>query len=253
MVPTSVMRMPSRPSSVVALFAAVLVLSAPTYAMPIDYLVTINTSSLFPTPSGMYSGYLDLQFNPGMIPGTQSAGEFVNPTTCNCVFGNGTTIGDVYDNFSSGSGASLYNDQPFNDDFVPFQFSGDISFEVYLDGDAVENPDPNAISGTSFAISLYDSTGTIPLLTSNQDGFLSVLNLNTGGSLTTETFPNSDGSPSVVTLTNLNAPPIPIPEPGTLLLLVRAWSLGWCGRGKCERLHLDQACAFATLVGYQAI
>jgi hypothetical protein len=128
MVPTSVVRMPSRPSSVVGLLAAVLVLSAPAYAIPFDYLVTINTSSLF-------------------------------------------------------------------------------------------HPDPNAISGTSFAISLYDSTGTIPLLTSNQDGFLSVLNLNTGGSLTTETFPNSDGSPSVVTLTNLNAPPSPIPEPGTLLLL----------------------------------
>ena len=187
--------------------------------MPIDYLVTINTSSLFPTPSGMCSGYLDLQFNPGMIPGTQSAGVYVNPTTCNCVFGTGTTMGDVYDNFSFGLGTALYNDQLFNDDFVPFQFSGDISFEVDIDGDAVENPDPNALSGTNFGISLYDGTGTILLLTSYPDGFLSVLNLNTGGSLTTETFPNADGGPSVVTLTDLNAPPSPIPEPGTLLLL----------------------------------
>jgi len=219
MVPTTVMRVPSPPSSVVALLAAVLVLSAPAYAIPFDYLVTINTSSLFPTHSGMYSGYLDLQFNPGMIPGTQNAGAFVNLTTCNCVFGSGTTIGDVYDNFASYSNAALYNDQPFNDDFVPFQFSGDISFEVDIEGEPGGTPYPNAISGTSFGISLYDSTGTIPLLTSNQDGFLSVLNLNVDDSLTTETFPNSDGSPSVVTLTNLNAPPSPIPEPGTLLLL----------------------------------
>lgn len=218
MIPTDLVRMPSRPSSLVALLAAFLMLSGPAYAIPFDYLVTIDTSSLFPTPGGMYSGYLDLQFNPGMIPLTQGAGAFVNLTTCNCVFGSGTTIGDVYDNLSSYSSAALYNDQPFNDDFVPFQFSGDISFEVDFEGEPGGTPYP--LSGTSFAVSLYDTTGTIPLLTSNQDGFLSVLNLNTDGSLTTETFPNSDGSPSVVTLTNLNAPPpSPIPEPGTLLLL----------------------------------
>ena len=219
MISTSIVRMTSRLSSAVVFLAAAFIFLAPAHANPIDYQVTIDTSSLFPSSSGTYSGYLDLQFNPGVLPGTQDAVASVALQTCSCVFGIGTATGSV-NTFPPGLGALFLNSTAFNDYFIPVNFSGDISFDVKIDGDAVESSNPTAISGTSFGVSLYDGTGTMPLLTSDPDGFLAVLNLNVGGSLTTENFPNADGGPSAVTLTNLGAPPpSSVPEPGTLLLL----------------------------------
>jgi hypothetical protein len=150
---TRILRLPSRLPSSIVLLAAALMHATPGCANTIDYEMNIDTSSLGST--SLNSGYIDFQFDPGSLPGTQfAAAEIVQPT-CNCSFSTATVTGDVFDGFHFRLGGVLFNDTPNNDIFLPIQFSGDISFEVTVSGDAVDNPDPNAISGSTFVVSVY--------------------------------------------------------------------------------------------------
>ena len=179
------------------------------WADPLSYLVTINTSAINGT-----SGNLDLQFNPGALPGTQLATATVQGFSSDGALGSATLTGDV-------TGAlpgtlSFDNQTVFNDDFQAIVFGNSIQFDLVLSGPAVLTPDGISTSGSSFGIGLWDSTGFNPLLTSDPDGFAGIVNLNLDGSGTTTTFPTETGGPSVVALTPGVTPTVP--EPGSILL-----------------------------------
>jgi hypothetical protein len=179
-------------------------------ASSLSYIVTINTSAI----NGA-AGYLDLQFNPGALPGTQSATATVQGFTSDGTLGVPSLTGDV-------AGAlpgtlSFDNQTVFNDDFQALVFGNTISFELTLSGAAVTGPDGTSTSGSSFGIGLWDGTGINPLLTSDPDGFVGIVDLNLDGSGTPSTFPTDTGGPTVVTL----APEATtvIPEPSSIVLI----------------------------------
>ena len=183
--------------------------TASAWADSLSYLVTINTSAINST-----SGNLDLQFNPGTLPGTQLATATVQGFTSDGTLGSATLTGDV-------TGAlpgtlSFDNQTVFNDDFQAIVFGDSIQFDLVLSGPAVLTPDGISTSGSSFGIGLWDSTGFSPLLTSDPNGFAGIVNVNLDGSGTTTTFLTDAGGPPVVTVASEVASAVP--EPDSILL-----------------------------------
>lgn len=179
------------------------------WAGPLSYLVTINTSAISGT-----SGNLDLQFNPGALPGTQLATATVQGFSSDGTLGTAVLTGDVAGTLPGK--LSFDNQTVFNDDFQAIVFGNTIQFNLVLSGPAVLTPDGISTSGSSFGIGLWDSTGFNPLLTSDPDGFAGIVNLNLDGSGTTTTFLTDAGAPPVVTIT----PEVTstVPEPDSILL-----------------------------------
>ena len=195
----------------IALFALIGISSARSArATPLSYLVLINTSAVAGT-----SGNLDLQFNPGALPGTQMATATVNAFTTDGTLGTATLTGNVSGTLPGM--LSFENQTAFNDDFQAIKFGNAIQFDLLLSGPAVLAPDGTSVSGTSFGIGLFDSTGTNPLLTSDPNGFAGIVNINLNGSGLTTTFLTATGGSPVVTFTSEVNPVIP--EPGSILLL----------------------------------
>src|ERR1700722_17432555 len=75
-----------------SIFIAVVAIALPeaAWAGPLSYLVTIDTSTINGT-----SGNLDLQFNPGALPGTQLATATVQGLSSDGTFGIAVLTGDV--------------------------------------------------------------------------------------------------------------------------------------------------------------
>jgi hypothetical protein len=183
--------------------------TGPAWADTLEYTVTIDTSGISGT-----SGNLDLQFNPGALPGTQLATATIQGFTSDGTLGTAVLTGDV-------TGAlpgtlSFDNQTAFNDDFQAIDFENTIQFELILSGPAVLTPDGISTSGSSFGVGLWDSAGINPLLTSGPDGFAGIVNINLDGSGTPITFLTDAGSPAVVTFAPEKTPVVP--EPGSILL-----------------------------------
>ncbi|RSL17684.1 putative secreted protein with PEP-CTERM sorting signal [Edaphobacter aggregans] len=181
----------------------------PAWADPLSYLVTINTSTINGT-----SGNLDLQFNPGALPGTQSATATVQGFASDGTLGTAGLTGDVAGTLPGT--LSFDNQTVFNDDFQAIVFGNTIQFNLVLSGPAVLTPDGISTSGSSFGIGLWDSTGFNPLLTSDPNGFAGIVNINLDGSGTATIFLTDAGGPPVVTVTPEIASTVP--EPGSILL-----------------------------------
>jgi len=179
------------------------------WASPLSYLVTINTSAVAGT-----SGNLDLQFNPGVLPGTQLATASVQSFSTNGTLGTATLTGNVTGTLPGT--LSFDNQTAFNDDFQGIVFGSTIQFDLLLSGPAVLAPDGISVAGSSFGIGLWDSTGLNPLLTSDPNGFAGIVNLNLDGTGTTITFLTNSGGPPVVTFTPEVTPAVP--EPGSIVL-----------------------------------
>jgi hypothetical protein len=190
---------------------AVIVISCTTSASAdaLSYTVTINTSTINGT-----SGNLDLQFNPGTLPGTQLATATVQGFTSDGTLGTAVLIGDVTGTLPGT--LSFDNQTVFNDDFQAITFGNTVQFDLVLSGPAVWTPDGISTSGSSFGIGLWDSTGFNPLLTSDPDGFAGIVNINLDGSGTITTFLTNAGSPPVVIVTA--AATSTVPEPVSILL-----------------------------------
>ena len=193
----------------------------PAFADDLTYLVSVDPSGLNGT-----NGFMDIQFNPGALPGTQLAfAEMEQPFDwLQGIPGTGTTIGSAFQIPSQGI-VRFENTTPFNDYFQPLVFgSAPDSFFLDFSGPALESPDGTSTSGSSFSLSFFDSNLN-PVLTSNPDGFAAIININLNGTGSVETFPNTDSGPPAVTVIDQNAPPPPtVPEPATMLLVATGFS-----------------------------
>jgi hypothetical protein len=167
------------------------------------YPVSVNTSTITGT-----AGSLDFQFNPGPLVSQSAWLAILNFAT------DGTLTGAPSETGAVGGGplpamVSFVNSTQLNDYFQTFTFGTSLSFEVLLYGPAVEFPDGVSTSGSTFAFSMFsDAAGTVPVLTSDPNGFAATVGINLDGT-TTATV----SSPQ----TTVGAPTI-VPEPGSFAL-----------------------------------
>jgi hypothetical protein len=194
------------------LIAALLSCVAGAASADILYDVTVNTKSIVGT-----NGSLDFQFNPGefvsqsadlqisnfMSDGTLTGSPTLTPAPPTPPQVSGALPGDV----------TFVNGTAFNDYFQAFTFGSNLSFDVLLDGPAVNSPNGTATSGSTFAFSMFsDAAGTMPVLTSDEvNGFAFTIHVNLDGSTTVA------NSSAQTTVTRVTTPPVP--EPGTLSLM----------------------------------
>jgi hypothetical protein len=173
----------------------------------VSYNVTVDTSSL----NGQ-SGYLDVQFNPGGV-GAASATATVSAFASDGALQPGAQLNGVSGSVSGmlPGVLTLTNSTAFNDYFEGFSHGNTISFGLTLDGPAVGGAGP---VGSSFAFSLYDSTGTMPLLTTDPNGSVLTVNVNADGSTSVKTFPQSPTNNTPVTTVS------GVPEPASLALAI---------------------------------
>ncbi len=200
-----------------------LLLALPAAANPL-YVFSVDPSGLSGQP-----GYLDMQFNPGVLPGTQlayataSANSYISPAPWIIQFATSVKTGDVrgelIDDF-----VYFANDSSYNDYFIPTIYGHALDYlSVSFDGPAITSPDSTSISGSTFAISFFDQNMN-PVLTNNPDGFAALIHLNPDGTTDAETFPNTDGGPSALTVVYPPPPTSTTPEPTTILLLATGLS-----------------------------
>ena len=174
--------------------------------------IVVDTHTLAGT-----NGYVDFQFNPGALS-TQSATLDIKN------FAGATYLpGSQVDTGGATGGplpamVILINSTIYNDDFEGVKFGNTMTFTLDFTGSAINAPNGTALSGSSFAFSLFDSTGNNPLLTNDPNGFAAVVNVNRNGSLTA-TVPSS----SVAIL----------PEPSSWMMISGSLlALGGCYRRK---------------------
>jgi hypothetical protein len=195
-----------------ALLTMTLAFACSAHADGLSYNVSIDTSYLVsPIAAGSY--LIDLQFNPGKLPGTQLA--FAGATVPDCCNIDGVgLIGDATADEVGGppSFISFDNQSALNEGLIQLEIvpNTPITFSFGISGPAVDTPNGTSLSGTTFSIGLFDPYFD-PILTS--DGIIGQVNLNLNGTGTVQTF-----SPAI-TITDLNPPPPPVPEPNTLILL----------------------------------
>src|SRR5579871_754514 len=93
-------------------------LALPAFADDLNYVVIVDPSGLSGT-----NGFMDIQFNPGALPGTQLAfAEMEQPNSwLQGIPGTETTMGSAYYSPSFGS-VQWENTTPFNDYFQPLIF-----------------------------------------------------------------------------------------------------------------------------------
>jgi hypothetical protein len=179
-------------------------------AAPLDYQVSVDTSSLLGT-----AGSLDFNFEPGPLVTQAASLQILSFASDGTPAGSPTLTGDV-------SGAlpatlSFDNATGFNDYFEGFTFGKNLRFEVSLYGPALSSPDGTSTSGSTFAFSLFsDAAGTIPALTTDAtEGFAFKVDVNLDGTTRVTNF----SAPTDVSAVG------PVPEPSGLVLLgaVLAW------------------------------
>lgn len=191
----------------IAVLPALLALlpAGPLFAGPIAYLVTVNTGAISGT-----SGFLDFSFAPGFD--SQSAfasiGSFVTDGSL-----SGLPVVSVGVSGVLPGTITIDNSTAFNDYYQGFEFGTTIQFLLSFGGPAVTSPDGTS-SGSTFGFGMFDSTGTIPLLTTDPFGNTFTVDVNPDGSTTPTTFPaDALGAPPVATLESTT------PEPASCALL----------------------------------
>jgi hypothetical protein len=147
----------NRPSTTLtlALLASSLAIVAGTARAGVTYSVTIDTSSLAPGTQG----YLDFQFNAGGSDAQSASAIAGNFQATGMSFGAATTYG-------AASGPAAFPNGPitFANTFadneaiqsVSFATGSNISFDVTLEGPAVDAPDGLSTAGTSFTFGILD-------------------------------------------------------------------------------------------------
>ena len=182
------------------LVASFLCCTAGAFAGPITYGVIVDTSSISST-----AGSLDFNFNPGPLVSQAATLQILGFSSDGALAGSPTLTGDVAGalpgllTFDNGTG--------FNDYFEGFTFGSTLSFQVSLDGAALNSPDGTSSSGSTFAFSMFsDADGTVPVMTSDTtNGFAFTVDVNLDGTTSVTNFSTRTG---VSPLTSA------VPEPG---------------------------------------
>ena len=131
---------------------------------------SVNSSPLNGT-----AGAIDLSFNPGVISGTQAANATVTQFT-----GAAIDLAHPPTNTGNATGAlpgtlRFDNRTQLNDIFTPVIFGSSFSFVLSLSGPAVDNPDPTSTYDSVFALGLFSTDGSHPLITA--DGIIATVDL----------------------------------------------------------------------------
>ena len=121
------------------------------------YSVHVDTSAVNTT-----TGWIDIQFNPGSNSWQDAFATLTGFSTDGALLPSPSLTPDV-------SGAlpgsvTLHNVDAFNDYFQQATFGNAFSFFLTLSGAAINTPDSNVFSGTSFSVSLYANDQSTPLL-----------------------------------------------------------------------------------------
>ncbi len=133
-----------------------------------SYNFDVNTS----TVSGQ-TGYIELQFNPGLTSGAASA-VVTNFTSDASLGGAPAIMGDVTGAFPST--VTINNTKAWNDYFQAVTFGNTVHYSLNLSGAA----------GNSFALSLYGADAVTPLLTGDLTyGYATVIDLNSNNAVVT--------------------------------------------------------------------
>jgi hypothetical protein len=164
----------------------------------------VNTQSLAGT-----NGYVDFQFNPGVLSTQSATVDVKNFAGATYAAGTQMDTGGASGGPLPGT-VAITNSTVYNDDNEGVKFGSTMTFTLDFTGSAINSPNGTALSGSSFAFSLFDATDVTPLLTNDPNGFAAVVNVNTNGSLTTTT---PSGSVAV------------LPEPASWLMMGGALSL----------------------------
>jgi len=115
------------------------------------------------------TGYLELQFNPGLNPGV--AGAVISNFTSNAALGALQLTGDVTGALPGS--VTINNTTGWNDYYQQVVFGDNVRFTLNLHGSA----------DNSFALSFYSADGFTPLLTNDPNGFATTVDLNSNGAV----------------------------------------------------------------------
>ena len=161
------------------------------------YNVVVNTSAI----AGQ-SGYVDLQFNPGGVDALDTTAIVNNVTTDGAFTAVATDTGAASGSLPSPPIVTLANTTAFNDLFQAFTFGNSLTFAITFSGMALVPSLPFPVSGSTFALSLYASDQTTPLLTTDIGGSILLLDINPDGSTSVTNFSaDLNGSSPVATAT----------------------------------------------------
>lgn len=194
----------------ILMMGLILVLVGSVHAAVVDYGVTLNTSALTGT-----SGFLDLQFNPGTLPGTPGAQATISLFSSDAVLQNvgpANATGNVTGALPGG--LVFQNTTQFNDFFQQLTFGQSISFHVNFSGAFVTAGSGN---NSAFSVSLYDADSVTPLLSSDPSGAVAILDLSPGGGITSTIL-----NPSVASIAAVPLPAAAVLFPTGLSLLAIA-------------------------------
>ena len=176
--------------------ALIFVASSGLFATTFTYNVAVNTSSLSAT-----AGTIDFQFNPGDVTSDLANAIISNFT----ITGPGSLSGaPMYFGDSSGVlPSSLRVSNTFNDNeaLQALTFGTSLAFRVTIN----ETLTGTAAAGSVFNFSVFQSDGFTPLLTTDPNGVLASINLNTVGASASST-------------TSAAATVTAAPEPATIML-----------------------------------
>ncbi len=128
-----------------------------------SYDFNVDTTSLMGQ-----TGYLELQFNPGLNPGVASAtiSNFTSDAALGAIIPTGSVTGSL-----PGT-VTINNSTAWNDYYQQVVFGSTVQFTLNLTGSA----------HNSFALSFYGSDGSTPLLTNDTtNGFATTIDLNANG------------------------------------------------------------------------
>ncbi len=146
---------------VIAAIAIVAFAVSPAFAS-YSYDFNVDTSSLLGQ-----SGYLELQFNPGVNPGVATA--TVSNFSSDAALGAIVLTGDVTGSLPGT--VTINNTTAWNDYFQAIAFGNTLHFSVDL----------TSTADNSFALSFYGADGVTPLLTSDPNGFATIIDVNGSG------------------------------------------------------------------------
>jgi opacity protein-like surface antigen len=185
--------------------AASLLLGSVAAADALTFHVTVNTSSI----NGQ-AGYLDFSLLPSAFDSQLATAEVLNFGTDGTVSANAPFLTGDASGMLPGT-ISLDNATFFNDYFQDFTFGSNISFDLLLDGPALDSPNGTASGESAFTFGMYADDGITPLLTTSTNGEALDVNVNLDGTAAVTTYPSAPGQPPAVQA---------VPEPASLTLLV---------------------------------